>query len=110
MSEREREIDPYWTEDLLLGEAQVQGEPSLVRMRLHVSEEPYHASNREELVPLAHRTGFRTYVHAKPYVSEPSIDLTVGLYPTETEQGAIGEVLASDWVGMRQREIGQAQA
>ncbi len=74
MSEREREIDPYWTEDRLLGEAVVQDESSLVRLRLHVSDEPYHASTREELVPLAHRTGSRTYVHAKPYVSEPSIN------------------------------------
>ena len=110
MSERERESDPYWTDDVLLGEAPIQGEPSPVRLRLHVSEEPDHASNREELVPLAHRAGSRAYVHAKPYVSEPDITLSVGLFPTETARGAIGEVLSSDWVGLRQREIGRAQA
>jgi hypothetical protein len=101
MHEREHDTDPYWTDDFLLAEAPVQGEPSAVRLRLH---------RAEELVPLAHRTGTRAYVHAKPYVLEPELTLSVGLYPAETDQGAIGEVLSSDWVGMRQREIGQAQA
>jgi len=36
--------------------------------------------------------------------------LTIGVYVQPTEKGAIGEVTASDWVGMRPRQIGQAQA
>src|SRR5207253_2751386 len=31
-------------------------------------------------------------------------------YSQPTEHGAIGEVISSDWVGMKQQEIGQCQA
>jgi hypothetical protein len=41
---------------------------------------------------------------------EPDITLTVGLYAGETRDQAVGEVLASEWEGMRQRDIGHAQA
>lgn len=47
---------------------------------------------------------------ARPYILEPDYRLSVGLYPQDTQQGAIGEVTSADWVGMRQREVGQAQA
>src|SRR2546426_1006269 len=46
----------------------------------------------------------------KPYILEPKITLTVGLYTSETTDQAVGEVLSSDWEGMRHREIGHAQA
>ena len=80
----------------------------MVRLRWHQAEE--RIRGREELVPLQHKTGPRLYVHARPYVLEPSISLTVDLYPTLAETGAVGEVVGSEWEGMRHREIGQAQA
>jgi hypothetical protein len=72
--------------------------------------ERYHGRNVAELVPLAHPVGERGYVHARPYVLEPEITLTVGLFPTLREGGAVGEVVDSAWEGMRHVEIGQAQA
>jgi hypothetical protein len=84
MTERERpeqnDEDDYWGHDVLLGEARLGRETSTVRLRLHLSEEPYHL--REALFPLAHPTGGRTYVHGQPYVLEPQITLSFGLYRT----------------------------
>ena len=80
----------------------------MVRLKLHQSEE--RIRDHEELLPLEHKSGPRLYVHAKPYVLEPAITLTVGLCPTSTETGAVGEVVGSEWEGMRHREVGQAQA
>jgi hypothetical protein len=108
--ERHREPDPYWTDDVLLGEVPLPGGPALVRLRAHHAVERYHGRNVAELVPLAHPVGERGYVHARPYVLEPEITLTVGLFPTLREGGAVGEVVDSAWEGMRHVEIGQAQA
>jgi hypothetical protein len=83
---------------------------ALVRLRLHQSEETYHGRNVAELVPLSHPTGSRTYVHARPYVLEPEVTLTVDLFPIARETGAVGKVVDSSWEGMRHVEIGQAQA
>jgi hypothetical protein len=100
--------DDYWSADLAIGEARIGREISAVRLRLRVSDEPYRG--RGELYPLAHKSGRRTYVHGRPYILEPAITLSVGLYPTPTETGAIGEVIDATWEGMRHREIGNAQA
>ncbi len=109
MHEREHENhDEYWTDDLSLGEVALPREISVVRLRWHQSEE--RIRDHEELLPLEHKTGPRFYIHARPYVLEPAITLTVGLYPTSTETGAVGEVVGSEWEGMRHREVGQAQA
>jgi hypothetical protein len=108
---REREIeDPYWSDDLLVGELRLPMGAALVRLRLHQSAEPYDRRNVATLVPLTHASGNRSYSHAQPYVLEPEITLIVGLYPAPSTSGAVGEVVASDWEGMRHHEIGQAQA
>jgi hypothetical protein len=62
--------DSYWTHTLILGEGDVQGHKSLIRLRLHQSEErAYHA---ESLFPIAIKRGdTRTYFHAKPYILIP---------------------------------------
>jgi hypothetical protein len=113
MTERERgrhrEPDPYWTDDALLGEVPLPDGPALVRLRAHHAVEPYHGRNVAELVPLAHPVGERGYVHARPYVLEPEITLTVGLFPAPRGSGAVGEVVDAAWEGMRHVEIGQAQ-
>ena len=110
MREREVEQDPYWTDDIFVGEVRLPRETALVRLRLHESEEVYHGRNIAELVPLSQSTGSRSYVHAKPYVREPEITLTLGLSPTPRDAGAVGEVVDAVWEGMRHVEIGQAQA
>ena len=110
MREREREQDPYWSDDVLGGDIPLPGGTTLGRLRLHQSEEVYHGRDIAELIPLSHPTGSRTYIHAKPYVLAPEITLTIGLFTTPRETGAVGEVVESHWEGMRHVEIGQAQA
>jgi hypothetical protein len=102
--------DDYWSHDLLLGEARIGRETSLVRLKLHASEEPYRRRAAADIVSLAHPAGVATYVHARPYVLEPVITLTIGVFPAPTDQGVIGEVERADWEGMRHRDIGSAQA
>jgi hypothetical protein len=109
MSGAEREPDPYWQEDLAIGESRFyRGETYSIRLRLHTATERYSA--RHEIVPLSQPTTTRTYVHGKPYILVPDVSLTVGLYPRPDAGGAIGEVSGSDWIGMRHQDIGQLQA
>lgn len=107
MTEREQEPPPFWQQDVLIGEAPVRGERTSIRLRVHTSPERY--GGREELYPLTQRRGERLYVLAKPYILEPQITLSIGLYPTPTARGAIGEVVGSEWEGMRHQDIGNAQ-
>jgi hypothetical protein len=79
-------------------------------LKAHISEERYHRSEGAEIIPLHEKSGTRIYVMARPYILEPDYTLTVGMYPRPAERNAIGEVLATEWRGMRQREVGQAQA
>ncbi len=81
----------------------------MLRLRAHMSEERCRQdTDLEEIVPLKARRGTRIYVLARPYVLEPDISITLALYPAPG--GAIGEVTASEWEGMRARDIGQAQS
>jgi hypothetical protein len=49
------DTDPYWTHNLILGEGEVQGQNSLIRLHLHQSEEP--AYRDESLFPIAVKRG-----------------------------------------------------
>lgn len=100
--------DPYFQHDELIGDVVLRGEPYGLRLKLHDAEERFR--DHKELFPLTQRTGTRRYFHAKPYVLEPEITLTVGLSPTPQPDGALGEVTGSEWHGLRHREVGQAQA
>lgn len=106
------EREPYWQADLALGEVLLHGERVPARLRLHHARERYYGS-RAELIRLAQPHGERLYLHGKPYVAEPELQLTIDLATQrERENGqqpALGTVLASEWVGQRTREIGQAQ-
>jgi len=109
VSTPERDHDPYWQEDVAIGDGRFyRGETYTIRLRLHTSTERYAA--RHEIVPLSQPATTRTYVHAKPYIIVPDITLTVGLYRQPDASGAIGEVRGSDWTGMRHEDIGQMQA
>lgn len=101
---------PFWTHDEEIGEGHFFDHQFTIRLKAHVSRERYNRTEGAEIVPLQHKNGTRIYVMAKPYILEPDYRLTIGLYPQPTKQGAIGEVTGSDWVGMRQRDVGQAQA
>lgn len=99
---------PYFGHDELIGDVVLAGEPYGLRLKLHESDERFR--NHRELFPLREPTGTRRYFHAKPYVLEPEITLTVDLFPGSRQDDAIGEVTGSTWQGMRHQEVGQAQA
>ncbi|HSH81135.1 MAG TPA: hypothetical protein VLA19_21585 [Herpetosiphonaceae bacterium] len=102
------ERDPYWQDDLAIGEVQLWEEARTLRLKLHQSEERFARSR--ELIPLTQRGGRCLYVHARPYVLVPSITLTLDLAPGPPPGGGIGTVRSSSWDGLRHEEIGQAQA
>jgi hypothetical protein len=101
--------DPYWTYNLVIGEADVQGHKSLIRLHLHQLEETYERTIGE-LFPLSSRRGKQTYFHAKPYILIPRMTLTFGLTPPKADSGEIGRVIGSDVTKLQEREIGNAQA
>jgi hypothetical protein len=100
----------------MLGEGEVQGQQSLIRLHLHRSEEPYYHS--EELFPISShlrgehppRGAKRTYFHAKPYMLIPRITLTIGLTRPKVDSNEIGRVIGSDVTKLQELEMGNAQA
>jgi hypothetical protein len=100
-----------WDFDEEIGQAELEGRSLAIRLKARFSEEEYgELDGHSELIPISSRRGRRTYVLAKPYILEPEISLKVGLYPEPRKDGAIGEVIGIDWKGMREIEIGRAQA
>jgi hypothetical protein len=74
--------DDFWTERRALFTAQFptySTTPQKVWERLHTSEEQYESS-RHEIIPISEKKGKRTYVMMHPYVREPKLTFTVGLY------------------------------
>jgi hypothetical protein len=102
-------LDPYWTHTLVIGEGDVQGQNSLIRLHLHQSEErAYHG---ESLFPIAVKRGdTKIYFHAKPYILIPRMTLTIGLTKPKADSGEIGRVIGSDVSKLQERELGNAQA
>lgn len=107
MKEQGQNQEEYWQTDEAIGEARFPGEPTTIRLWVHTAVEAY--GGRGEIFPLRQPTGRRDYVQAQAYILEPDIRLAVGLYPQPAEQGAVGEVLSSQWESMRQWEIGACQ-
>jgi hypothetical protein len=101
--------DPYWTHNFILGEGDVEGHQSLIRLHMHRSEETYEHSI-ENLFPISSRRGNRSYFHAKPYILIPHMTLTIGLTRPKADSGEIGRVIGSDVTKLQEREIGNAQA
>jgi hypothetical protein len=108
--------DDFWTEHIQLFTAQFPTyytTPQKVWGRFHASEERYFDGARE-IIPLNHRSGQRTYVMMHPYVLEPKLTLTVGLYSKpktyHDQESPIGEVLGSNHEGFREVQAGNAQA
>jgi hypothetical protein len=81
--------------------------------RFHTSEEKYKASSYE-IIPIKEKKGNRIYVMMQPYVLEPKLSFTVGLYNKPKkfadQESAIGEVIGSQNEGLREVQVGNAQA
>jgi hypothetical protein len=118
MKEHEQEgKDDFWTERTPLLRAQFPTyytEPQKVWGRFHTSEEQYHASLGEEIIPIKEKKGQRTYVMMQPYVREPKLTLTIGLYDKPKQyadqESSIGEVIGSRHERFREAQVGNAQA
>ncbi len=95
----EPEHEPYWHEDLAIGEGRFFGEVYSICMRLHTAREK--CRGKEDLVKLQHKVGERVYLHGRPYILVPEIRLTIGLHPTPRPSGEVGRVEESEWTGMR---------
>lgn len=104
------EADPFWTVDEPITAGDFHGHPLPIRLKAHLAEEPYrHFRGLEEIVPLASRSGTRTYVLARPYVAQPRLSITVVLFPRPRADGAIGRVVRSERADVREEIIGKAQ-
>jgi len=97
----------FWQHDFIVGEAFVPEfkERKLVRMRAHESEERFY---KEKYYPVK-GPGTRFYVAARPYVLIPEVHIEIELYPRPRGL-EVGRVVRPEWVGMREIEIGNAQA
>lgn len=109
--------DDYWTHDipLFIGRfPYYRNDPRMVQGKIHLSEEQIYTRIVREIVPLQKERGIRSYVKLHPYVLEPQMVMTVGMYPKPKQyadqESAIGQVLSSKVNGLRQHEIGNAQA
>lgn len=108
--------DDYWTHDLPLFPVAIpyyHNKPRMVQGRIHLSEERY-SWGYKEIIPLSEKAGKRQYVNMHPYILEPEMFMTVGMYPKSKyyadQDEAIGEVLSTNVKGMRQNQVGNAQA
>ena len=108
--------DDFWTERLPFFTAQFPSyyrKPQQVHGRVHASNERYFDGSHE-IFPLTHRHGQRIYVMMQPYVLEPKLTLTVGLYSKPKkyadQDSPIGEVIGSNHEGFREVQLGSAQA
>ncbi len=112
-------IDDFWNHDIFLFSGtfpRYRNTPRPVRGKLHVSDEPYRIDAREQDIrPIPTPKGSRTYIMLHPYMLEPILTFTVGLYnkPKQyADQGeAIGETRGEPkQEGVREVQIGSAQA
>ncbi len=109
--------DDFWTERLQLLTAQFPiyyTKPQKVWGRFHTKEEDYFGA-ASEIVPLKHKKGRCTYIMMQPYVLEPILTFTVGLYKTPKhyadQESAIGKTIGQPkQQGFREVQVGDAQA
>ena len=109
--------DDFWTEHIELFTAQFPSyytKPQKVRGRFHTSEEQYSAS-AHEIIPISEKQGQRTYVMMQPYVLEPKLTITLGLYTKPKhyadQEDEIGKTIGQPkHEGFREVQAGNAQA
>jgi hypothetical protein len=111
--------DDFWTHDVPLFEGVFRyyhNKPRPVRGKIHASDEPYRLEKHEtDIRPIAMLTGTRTYIMLHPYVFEPILTLTVGLYQKPKHVADMGEAIGETLgqpkqEGVRDVQIGNAQA
>jgi hypothetical protein len=108
--------DEYWIHDIPLFPVAIRyyrNQPRMVQGRIHTAEESYFGA-ASEIVPLKHRKGTCIYINMHPYILEPEVFMTVGMYPKPKhyadQDEAIGEVVSTQVKCMRQNQVGNAQA
>jgi hypothetical protein len=108
--------DDFWTHDIPLFVGTFpyyHNKPRMVQGKIHVAQEQYSGA-ASEIVPLKTRKGMCFYVNMHPYVLEPEVFMNIGLYPKPKhyadQSDAIGEVVSTQVKGMRQHQVGNAQA
>lgn len=113
-------IDDFWIYDIKLFDgrfASYRDTPRPVRGKLHTSEEPYELMGKAEqdIRPIPTQRGTRTYIMLHPYVMEPILTFTVGLYKKPKPYADLGEAIgetvgAPKQEGVRDVQIGSVQA
>lgn len=108
--------DDYWMHDtpLFIGIfPYYRNDPRMVQGKIHTAEERYFGA-ASEIIPLKNRKGTCIYVNMHPYILEPELFMTVGMYPKPKhyadQDEAIGEVQSTRVKGMRQHQVGNSQA
>src|SRR5438046_69657 len=118
MSTPEQPLNPsnssdnsFWGVDVLIGRGRFHNTETPIRLMAHIADEPYRRPpSLDDIVPLAQRSGVRTYVLARPYLPIAQLSVIVQLLDTPGADGAIGQVVRSEQVGVRRQLIGKAQA
>src|SRR6266702_1139040 len=112
-------IDDFWTHDIFLFFGtfpRYRNTPQPVRGKIHTSDETYRLDSYEQNTrPIPTLKGSRTYVMLHPYVLEPILTFSVGLYnkPKQfaDQDPAIGETVGGPkQEGVRDIQIGSSQA
>jgi hypothetical protein len=117
---RERELDSkddFWTVHQPFFTTKFDSyytKPQKVWGRFHTSEERYFGTD-SEIIPLEHKKGKKTYIMMHPYVIEPKLTLTIGLYnkPKQyaDQEDVIGKTIGiPQYEGFREAQMGNAQA
>src|SRR5687767_10375238 len=105
--------DDFWTERLQLFTAQFPSyytKSQKVWGRFHTSEETY-SGVASEIVPLKHKKGKKTYIMMQPFVLEPMLTLTFGVYNKPKryadQEASIGKTIGqSKHQGLREVQVG----
>jgi hypothetical protein len=109
--------DDFWTEQIPFFTARFSSyytNPQKVWGRFHTSDEQY-INSPHEIIPIKEKKGQRTYVMMQPYVLEPKLTLTIGLYDKPKhfadQDSAIGKTIGTpQHQGFREAQVGNAQA
>jgi hypothetical protein len=111
--------DDFWTHDIFLFSGTFQryrNERRPVRGKIHTSQETYRLDTFEQDIrPMNTRKGTRTYVMLHPYVLEPILTFSFGLYNKPKKYADQGEVIGETLgtpkqEGVRDVQIGSSQA
>jgi hypothetical protein len=114
-------VDDFWTHDIALFDgafSYYRHTPRPVRGKIHTSDERYELHNSEaerDIRPIPTRKGARSYVMLHPYLFEPILTLTVGLYKQPKAYADMGEAIGETvgrpkQEGVREVQIGSSQA